>query len=159
MLYYYFLSIIRHKNKSNDLKITSKEHNNSEDEKEINEGILILGNRFFDSSYSLIPETCELFTSSDQESTSGEEDVLGEFLIYWKMLSDFELRINFTDEEEIEKLNPNYVLYKASSAHNIPVMCQAISLGADKNWENPDNSKRTPLHQAIVAVSLQLKNI
>jgi len=82
----------------------------------------------------LIPESCNLFTNSDQESTSGEEDVL--------------------DEEEIDKLNPNYVLYKATMAHNLPVMCQAVSLGADKNWENPENLNRTPLHQAILAGSL-----
>lgn len=69
----------RHINNNNDLKITSKEHDNSEDEKEVNESILILGDRLVDSSYSLIPESCNLFTNSDQESTSGEEDVLGEF--------------------------------------------------------------------------------
>jgi Arf-GAP with coiled-coil, ANK repeat and PH domain-containing protein len=45
------------------------------------------------------------------------------------------------------------VLFKAASAHNLPVMMQAISLGADKNWENSDNLNRTPLHQAILAVS------
>lgn len=61
------------------MKITSKEHDNSEDEKEINESILMLGERLVDSNYSLIPESCNLFTSSDQESTSGEEDVLGEY--------------------------------------------------------------------------------
>ena len=33
-------------------------------------------------------------------------------------------------------------------------MCQAISLGADKNWENPDCLNRTSLHQAILAGSL-----
>lgn len=58
------------------------------------------------------------------------------------------------DEEEIDKLNPNYALYKATSAHNLPVMCQAISLGADKNWENPESLNRTPLHQAILAVNI-----
>lgn len=61
------------------MKITPKEHDNSEDEKEVNESILILGNRLVDTSYSSIPDTCNLFTSSDQESTSGDEDVLGEF--------------------------------------------------------------------------------
>ena len=65
-------------NNNNDMKITSKEHDNSEDEKEINESILMLGERLVDSNYSLIPESCNLFTNSDQESTSGEEDVLGE---------------------------------------------------------------------------------
>jgi Arf-GAP with coiled-coil, ANK repeat and PH domain-containing protein len=57
------------------------------------------------------------------------------------------------DEEEIDKLSPNYVLFKAATAHNLPVMMQAISLGADKNWENPENLNRTPMHQAILAVS------
>jgi Arf-GAP/coiled-coil/ANK repeat/PH domain-containing protein len=46
------------------------------------------------------------------------------------------------------------VLYKAATAHNLPVMCQALSLGADKNWQNPDNLNRTPLHQAIIVGSL-----
>lgn len=56
------------------------------------------------------------------------------------------------DEEEIDKLNPNFVLFKASSAHNLPVMGQAMSLGADKNWANEDVLNRTPLHQAIQSV-------
>lgn len=134
------------------MKITSKEHDNSEDEKEINESILILGNRLVDTSYSLIPETCNLFTSSDQESTSGEEDVLGESTVINGLATKFTEIFSSSDEEEIDKMNPNYVLYKAATAHNIPVMTQAISLGADKNWENPDNLNRTPLHQAILAV-------
>lgn len=46
----------------------------SEDEKEVNEGILMLGNKLQDSN---VPISCNLFTNSDQESTSGEEDVLG----------------------------------------------------------------------------------
>lgn len=46
------------------------------------------------------------------------------------------------------------MLYKASIAHNLPVMCQAMSLGADKNWTNSDNLDRTPLHQAVIVVSL-----
>jgi Arf-GAP with coiled-coil, ANK repeat and PH domain-containing protein len=136
------------------MKITSKEHDNSEDEKEINESILMLGDRLADNNYSLIPESCNLFTNSDQESTSGEEDVLGMHDL--NIISFLMLTLNllfFLDEEEIDKLNPNYALYKATSAHNLPVMCQAISLGADKNWENVENLNRTPLHQAIIAVS------
>lgn len=60
------------------------------------------------------------------------------------------------DEEDIEKLNPNYVLYKATTAHNLAVMSQAMALGADKNWQNPDNLDRTPLHQSISVVRFQL---
>ncbi|KAG5684221.1 hypothetical protein PVAND_013459 [Polypedilum vanderplanki] len=119
-------------NNNIDMKITTKEHDNSEDEKEINEGILMLGESLLESSS--IPVQCNLFSNSDQESTSGEEDVL--------------------DEEDIEKLNPNYVLYKASIAHNLPVMCQALALGADKNWPNLENFNRTPLHQAVIVGSL-----
>lgn len=32
-------------------------------------------------------------------------------------------------------------------------MCQTMALGADKNWQNPENYDRTPLHQSIVVVS------
>lgn len=71
-------------NNNNDVKITSKEHGNSENEKEVNESILMLGDRLVDTNYSLIPETCSLFTSSDQESTSGDEDALGEFFKRFK---------------------------------------------------------------------------
>lgn len=32
-------------------------------------------------------------------------------------------------------------------------MCQAMALGADKNWENTSDFDRTSLHQAILSVS------
>lgn len=54
----------------------------------------------------------------------------------------------------MDKLNPNFLLYKAALAHNLPVMCQALALGADKNWENALDFDRTPLHQAILSVKL-----
>ena len=59
-------------------KITNKEQQNAEDgEKEVNESILILGDGLLDSSYTLLTEANNLFSLSDQESTSGEEDLLG----------------------------------------------------------------------------------
>lgn len=45
------------------------------------------------------------------------------------------------------------MLFKATTAHNIPVMCQAMALGADKNWQNPENLDRTALHQSVFVVS------
>lgn len=57
-----------------------------------------------------------------------------------------------SDEEDITNLNPNLLLYKASAVHNIPVMCQALALGANKLWRNEADLKRTPLHQAILSV-------
>lgn len=65
----------------------------------------------------------------------------------------------FADEEDIEKLNPNYVLFKATTAHNLPVMCQAMALGADKNWPNPENLDRTALHQSVLVVRHNLRII
>lgn len=92
--------------------------------------ILIIGEKFATSRST----ENTLIRHSDQESTSGEEDLL--------------------DQEEIEKLNPNFLLYKAALAHNIPVMCQSLALGAEKNWENPADFNRTALHQAILSASL-----
>lgn len=69
---------------NNDTRITTKEHDNSEDEKEINEGILMLGDKLLETSS--IPVSCNLFSNSDQESTSGEEDVLGKIFLYISLL-------------------------------------------------------------------------
>jgi Arf-GAP/coiled-coil/ANK repeat/PH domain-containing protein len=72
--------------------------------------------------------------SSDQESTGGEgEDTV--------------------EEEDIDKLHPNLLLYKAAAAHNLPVMCEALALGADKQWINLEDRGRSPIHQAILSVS------
>ncbi|XP_044260319.1 arf-GAP with coiled-coil, ANK repeat and PH domain-containing protein 2 isoform X1 [Tribolium madens] len=73
--------------------------------------------------------------SSDQESTAGEgEDTV--------------------EEEDIDKLHPNLLLYKAAAAHNLPVMCEALALGADKQWINLDDRGRSPIHQAILSGSV-----
>lgn len=122
----------------------------------MNESILVLGERLTESNYVCVAaESNNLFTSSDQESTSGEDDVLGEEIRFFFQKRKLNLTSKFdsTDEEEIDKLNPNSVLSKAALAHNLPVMSQAIALGADKNWENPENLNRTPLHQSILVVS------
>lgn len=54
--------------------------------------------------------------------------------------------------EDISKLHPNLLLYKAAAAHNLPVMCEALALGADKHWENVEDKNRTALHQAVISV-------
>lgn len=55
-------------------------------------------------------------------------------------------------EEDISKLSPTLILYKGSAAHNIPVMMQAIALGAEKVWANPDQNGMGHLHQAVISV-------
>lgn len=71
--------------------------------------------------------------SSDQDSTAGEDE-------------------EFTDEEDIENLHPDILLYKAAAAHNLPVMCAALAAGADKLWSNVNDKSRSALHQAIISV-------
>ncbi|XP_031844367.1 centaurin beta 1A isoform X3 [Nomia melanderi] len=73
--------------------------------------------------------------SSDQDSTVGEDE-------------------EFTDEEDIENLHPEMLLYKAAAAHNLPVMCAAFAAGADKSWSNVNDRGRNALHQAIISGSV-----
>lgn len=79
--------------------------------------------------------TDEFDLSSDQESTGGEDNDI------------------FPVDEDLSKLNPNLLLYKAAAAHNLPVMCHALALGASKNWINQDEGGSTPIHQAVLSVS------
>ncbi|KAF4526589.1 hypothetical protein B566_EDAN006403 [Ephemera danica] len=74
--------------------------------------------------------------SSDDDSTGGEGDD------------------DITGEEDISTLHPDRLLYRAAEAHNLPVMCEALALGADKTWENPDDRGRRAIHQAILSGSV-----
>lgn len=61
---------------------------------------------------------------------------------------------NLVAEEDISKLSPNLLLYRASAAHNLPVMCHAFAAGADPNWANVDDKNRVSLHQAVISVCI-----
>nr|XP_018916307.1 PREDICTED: arf-GAP with coiled-coil, ANK repeat and PH domain-containing protein 1 [Bemisia tabaci] len=61
---------------------------------------------------------------------------------------------SFVNEEDISKLEPDLLLYRASLAHNLPVMCYALALGANKFWCNKDDKGRTHLHQAVLSGSV-----
>ncbi|KAL1138154.1 hypothetical protein AAG570_009846 [Ranatra chinensis] len=78
------------------------------------------------------PLAAAIDISSDEDSTGGEDD-------------------HSIGEEDISKLSPTLLLYKASAAHNIPVMCQALALGADKLWTADDGTGH--LHQAVISGS------
>lgn len=93
------------------------------------ESLLVLGK---DIGGDPLPKE-DFALSSDQESTGGEDNALD-------------------DPDDIACLNPNLLLYKASTVHNLPVMCQAMALGASKSWTNPDDLNRTALHQAVLSV-------
>ncbi|XP_030370232.1 arf-GAP with coiled-coil, ANK repeat and PH domain-containing protein 2 isoform X2 [Scaptodrosophila lebanonensis] len=73
---------------------------------------------------------------SDQESTEGESDT------------------EPLDEVPFAQLDANLMLYKAARVHNLPVMCMAFALGADKNWKNPQDRQRSSLHEAVLSGSV-----
>lgn len=56
--------------------------------------------------------------------------------------------------EDIDKLRPDVLLYKASLVHNLPVMSQAFALGALKSYANAEDVNRTCLHQAVLSGSV-----
>uniref|UniRef100_A0A182M5S9 Arf-GAP with coiled-coil, ANK repeat and PH domain-containing protein 2 n=1 Tax=Anopheles culicifacies TaxID=139723 RepID=A0A182M5S9_9DIPT len=97
--------------------------------------ILLIGENILTDDHNL-PDEDLLLLNSDQESTSGEEDNA------------------IMECEELDRLSPNYLLYKAASGHNLPVMSQALALGADKSWVNVHDGDRTPLHAAILSGSV-----
>ncbi|KAK2575979.1 hypothetical protein KPH14_007340 [Odynerus spinipes] len=99
-------------------------------DKTIQSDVLMFG---CDLPKSIIDGNLEL--SSDQDSTAGEDE-------------------EFADEEDIENLHPEMLLYKAAAAHNLPVMCAALASGADKLWANVNDRGRTALHQAIISGSV-----
>ncbi|XP_023170995.2 arf-GAP with coiled-coil, ANK repeat and PH domain-containing protein 2 isoform X1 [Drosophila hydei] len=73
---------------------------------------------------------------SDQESTEGESDT------------------ELPEEVPFTQLDANLLLYKAAVVHNLPVMCMAFALGADKHWKNVDDRQRSFLHQAVLSGSV-----
>ncbi|XP_076451929.1 arf-GAP with coiled-coil, ANK repeat and PH domain-containing protein 2-like isoform X2 [Babylonia areolata] len=59
-----------------------------------------------------------------------------------------------TSWEDMSKLDPNLLLYKAAEARNLPVMSEALANGADPNWVNPDDDLKTPIMKAVETGSL-----
>ncbi|XP_064611026.1 arf-GAP with coiled-coil, ANK repeat and PH domain-containing protein 2-like isoform X2 [Liolophura sinensis] len=59
-----------------------------------------------------------------------------------------------TSWEDVSKLDPNTLLFKAAQARNLPVMLEALAHGADPNWVNEDDEGKTPLIKAVETGSL-----
>lgn len=57
-------------------------------------------------------------------------------------------------QENYEEFESNTLLYKATIVHNMPVMHYALASGASKVWCNSKDSFRTPIHQAVLSVSI-----
>lgn len=59
---------------------------------------------------------------------------------------------SITSFEECSKLHPDLLLYKAARARNLPVMLDALALGANANWHNDEEDGKTPLIKAVESV-------
>ncbi|XP_012942189.1 arf-GAP with coiled-coil, ANK repeat and PH domain-containing protein 2 [Aplysia californica] len=59
-----------------------------------------------------------------------------------------------TSWEDMSKLDPNLLLYKASGARNLGVMLEALGNRADPNWVNLEEEGRTPIMKAVQTGSL-----
>ncbi|RUS76306.1 hypothetical protein EGW08_015930 [Elysia chlorotica] len=59
-----------------------------------------------------------------------------------------------TSWEDMSRLDPHLLLYKACGARNLPVMLQALANRADPNWVNLDDGGRTPIMRAVVTGSM-----
>ena len=57
-----------------------------------------------------------------------------------------------TSWEDMSRLDPHLLLYKACGARNLPVMLQALANKADPNWVNLDDGGRTPIMRAVITV-------
>merc|ERR1719206_835780 len=76
---------------------------------------------------------------SDQESTDGEGDTT------WS-----------PPQDRVDMLTPDMLLYRAARAHNLPVMLQALALGAETEWQcgQVGELRRTAMHQSVLSGSV-----
>ncbi|XP_059476562.1 arf-GAP with coiled-coil, ANK repeat and PH domain-containing protein 2 isoform X2 [Neocloeon triangulifer] len=95
--------------------------------------VLLFGQNLVDRQNLALEEPIDL--SSGEDSTAGDEDETAE-------------------EEDISTLHPDRLLYRAAQAHNLPVMCEALALGADKQWINVEDNARSAIHQAVLSGSV-----
>ncbi len=51
--------------------------------------------------------------------------------------------------DSLAALSPELLLYRAARAHNLPVMCEALALGATTEWHNSADGMRAPIHQVV----------
>lgn len=59
---------------------------------------------------------------------------------------------------EPKEYSPGLQLYWASCARSLPDMAEALAHGAEVNWVNTEDDKRTPLIMAVQGVSMSKEN-
>jgi len=74
---------------------------------------------------------------SDQESTDGESESS------W-----------VPPQDNIGSLTAELLLYRAARAHNLPLMLEALALGADTEWKHRSEGMQAAIHQAVLSGSV-----
>lgn len=98
--------------------------------------VLVFGTDMPSANLASLSKNLELDSSDDSASEEGVEDAVT------------------TSWEDMSKLDPNLLLYKAAEARNLPVMLEALANGGDPNWVNPDDNDKTPIMKAVETGSL-----
>jgi len=103
---------------------------NDEDEAVVNAEKLLFG-RSLEKHH-----VANIELDSDQESTDGEGEANDLICL-----------------EEGSRLTPDRLLFRAARVHNLPVMSQALAMGADKDWiQNDDAESTSPLLQSSAVI-------
>ncbi|XP_062590479.1 arf-GAP with coiled-coil, ANK repeat and PH domain-containing protein 2-like isoform X2 [Saccostrea cucullata] len=147
---------VRRKPKRSPSRDVANSHDNSEEDSDLTSGIMeavlsVSNNSGRDSDSGLGvsadvivfgKEIENIGRSIDIESSEGSD------------LEDGDDTTSTTSWEDMSKLDPNLLLYKAAQARNLPVMLEALANRADPNWVNQDDEGKTPLMKAVDTGSL-----
>ena len=74
---------------------------------------------------------------------------------FFKESTDEESEIKWVPPHDpICNLTSELLLFRASRAHNLPVMLEALALGANIEWRHSEEGLCPPIHQAIMSGSV-----
>lgn len=93
-------------------------------------------------------------SASSSEVSVNSSQARDELLLSDNYSSDGEDIADLETTHDFQDFNSDVLLYQAASVHNLCVMCYAIATGASKDWSNPKDLYRSPIHGAVLSVSI-----
>uniref|UniRef100_A0A8C7H271 Arf-GAP with coiled-coil, ANK repeat and PH domain-containing protein n=1 Tax=Oncorhynchus kisutch TaxID=8019 RepID=A0A8C7H271_ONCKI len=108
---------------------------------------------YFDTSAKL--RSSKSADSGIQNSADGSREMLATIPSTNSLAEAGKTHTHQPDESDLyPEYSPGLQLYWASCARSLPDMAEALAHGAEVNWVNTDNDKRTPLIMAVQGGSL-----
>uniref|UniRef100_A0A8C7H7E6 Arf-GAP with coiled-coil, ANK repeat and PH domain-containing protein n=1 Tax=Oncorhynchus kisutch TaxID=8019 RepID=A0A8C7H7E6_ONCKI len=110
---------------------------------------------YFDTSAKL--RSSKSADSGIQNSADGSREMLATIPSTNSLAEAGKTHTHQPDESDLyppKEYSPGLQLYWASCARSLPDMAEALAHGAEVNWVNTDNDKRTPLIMAVQGGSL-----